>query len=357
MKERAGYFRNADGIRGLACLVVLFVHSINGVFVGARPYLPGTGKVGVWLFFVLSAFLLTNHLFLRGTSVRSLADYILARCLRIVPLFVIAVIFYFFAGTTAITTWADVGNALALTKGYAHLWTVPVELKFYVLLFPLAVPTISIYRRFGPVWSATFVVACGIASSVLFPFTGTTENSPELRWYIPCFLIGMLCAVAYPSIKDKAARMPSVGISLLVVLAIIAMTDYFRSMYYPDAPHYWLGNKFVPLGMLWAVFMVVNLDDAGPMGRLLSSRAMTNIGRWSYPIYLFHWYFVTKAAEIRPNNVLSVVLSIILAIAVGAVAHRTIERPIMNTRGMLGRFILRRHAVAPERLRATIGSD
>ncbi|WP_213947860.1 acyltransferase [Luteibacter sp. dw_328] len=346
MTERSAYFRNADGIRGLACLVVLLVHSVNGIFIGARPYLPGTGKVGVWLFFVLSAFLLTNHLFLRGTTMRSLADYVLARCLRIVPLFVIAVVFYFFFGTTTITTWADVTNALTLTKGYAHLWTVPVELKFYVLLFPLAVPTIAIYNRFGPMWSATFVLACGVVSSVLFPFTGTTENSPELRWYIPCFLIGMLCAVIYPSIKARAVRMPSVAISVLVIAAIVAMTDYFRAMYYPDAPHYWLGNKFVPLGALWAVFMLVNLDDTGPMGRLLASRAMTNVGRWSYPIYLFHWYFVTRAAELRPNSLVSVLVAIILAITIGAVAHRYVERPIMSARGMLGRSILRRPAAA-----------
>jgi len=346
MSERAGYFRNADGIRGLACLIVLLIHAVNGIFPGARPYLPGTGKAGVWLFFVLSAFLLTNHLFLRGTTWRSLVDYVLARVLRIVPLFFVAVLFYFAFGTTTITTWTEVGKALTLSEGYAHLWTVPVEMKFYILLFPLAVPTIAIDRKFGPAWSGAFVVAVALVSSIAFPFTEMPENSPELRWYVPCFLIGMFCAVIYPSIKERVSRLPSTAITVLVFISIVAMTDCFRAMYYPHAPDYWLGNKFTPLGMLWAVFMVVNLDDAGVIGRLLASRFMTKLGHWSYPIYLFHWYFVSKAWELLPDSVLSAMTSIVLAIAVGAAAHRWIERPMMSARGRIGRLVLRRSAVS-----------
>jgi len=341
MATREVYFRNADGIRGLACLIVLFAHSINGIYSGARVYLPGTGKVGVWLFFVLSAFLLTNHLFLRGTTMRSFIDYGVARIFRIAPLFVVAVLFYYLFGTTPISKISDVVNALALSKGYAHLWTIPVEAKFYVLLFPLAIPVIAICRKFGVVWSAIFVTAIGFASSLAFPFTGTPENSPQLRWYVPCFLIGVLCAVVYPSLRERIRHWPSMLISLVIIAVMVVMTDYFRSMYYPLAPHYWLGNKFIPLGALWGIFMLVNLDDAGPAGRILSSAPMTSIGRWSYPIYLFHWYFVTKAAEIRPDSIFSVAAAISLAIIVGALVHRYIERPVMTARKRLERSILR----------------
>lgn len=340
MTERAVYFRNADGIRGFACLIVLLAHSVNGVYLDTRPYLPGTGKIGVWLFFVLSAFLLTNHLFLRGTTVRSLLDYVLGRVLRIVPLFVLAVLFYFVFGTAGISSWSDVVKALTLTGGYAHLWTVPVEMKFYLLLFPLAIPTIAIYRRTGPVWSGSFVIACGLLSSVLFPFTRTAASSPELRWYIPCFLFGVLCAVVYPSIKEKAARAPSVAISLGMIAIMVGMTDYFRTMYYPDAPNFWLANKFIPLGALWGIFILVNLDDVGPVGWLISSKIITNIGRWSYPIYLFHSYFVIKASELRPNSALSLFGAMALSIAVGALAHHFIERPLMNARSRIARLII-----------------
>jgi len=45
------HFPEADGIRGLACLMVLFVHITAITFPETHPYLRGTGKIGVWLFF------------------------------------------------------------------------------------------------------------------------------------------------------------------------------------------------------------------------------------------------------------------------------------------------------------------
>lgn len=53
-------FEGADGIRGLACLIVLCTHAVAMFFNSTYMALAGMGKVGVWLFFVLSAFLCNN---------------------------------------------------------------------------------------------------------------------------------------------------------------------------------------------------------------------------------------------------------------------------------------------------------
>lgn len=125
----------ADGIRGLACLIVLVVHATAVTFPATYPYLRGTAKVGVWLFFVLSAFLLTYKLLHRGFSLRTLVDYGLGRFLRIYPLFALTVLGYYLLWPSAgIATQADLVQALTLQKGYIHLWTVPVEFKFYFFL-------------------------------------------------------------------------------------------------------------------------------------------------------------------------------------------------------------------------------
>jgi hypothetical protein len=47
-----------DGLRGLAILLVVVAHS-PGLFV----FLPNVGRAGVYLFFVLSAFLLSRQLY------------------------------------------------------------------------------------------------------------------------------------------------------------------------------------------------------------------------------------------------------------------------------------------------------
>ena len=45
-------------IRGFACLLVIIAHILSGMpYIGIN--VAGTGKIGVWLFFILSAFLLT----------------------------------------------------------------------------------------------------------------------------------------------------------------------------------------------------------------------------------------------------------------------------------------------------------
>ena len=54
-----------DGLRGLAILLVVVAHS-PVIFV----FLPNVGRAGVYLFFVLSAFLLSRQLYNSGLSGR-----------------------------------------------------------------------------------------------------------------------------------------------------------------------------------------------------------------------------------------------------------------------------------------------
>jgi hypothetical protein len=39
----------ADGIRGIACLMVVLVHCTGMMLPATAPFLSGTGKIGVWL--------------------------------------------------------------------------------------------------------------------------------------------------------------------------------------------------------------------------------------------------------------------------------------------------------------------
>ncbi|UPU00223.1 acyltransferase family protein [Bradyrhizobium barranii subsp. apii] len=55
-------FAELDGLRGLAAITVVFEHLSNaGVPVVPVPFLGGQSRVAVWVFFVLSAFLLTSR--------------------------------------------------------------------------------------------------------------------------------------------------------------------------------------------------------------------------------------------------------------------------------------------------------
>lgn len=97
--SRSRHYAGADGIRGFACLIVLLVHAAALFFNDIYMALAGTGKIGVWLFFVLSAFLLTSKFEQSGFSVFSISAYAMGRALRVLPIFVLVVFLYYVFGT------------------------------------------------------------------------------------------------------------------------------------------------------------------------------------------------------------------------------------------------------------------
>jgi len=139
-----------DGLRGFAALIVVFSHTSNaGMFFLPMMDLRGTGKSGVFLFFLLSSFLLTLPLLSKGKSIFSfsvMSHYWQRRFFRIYPLYTL----YLLLGllTTAILStyigknvgipfaldWNQFLRHILLQEGKGVTWSIAVEFKFYFLL-------------------------------------------------------------------------------------------------------------------------------------------------------------------------------------------------------------------------------
>lgn len=213
-----------DGIRGLACLLVVCTHAL-GVFIPAsNPYIVGIGKNGVWLFFVLSAFLLTTQLERSGFGGRALLVYAVNRCLRILPLFVIVVLMYWAWGTADINSWHDVKRAVLMQQGYAHLWTIPVEFKFYALLPFVAASLVYTKQRLGVVVMLALSAAVIGLLQLVWPYWHTPYNSLSTGWYLPCFIWGCAAAVAFDILRPwvTPGRATLVGAVILVIMALVS---------------------------------------------------------------------------------------------------------------------------------------
>src|SRR5258708_2528035 len=319
----------ADGIRGFACLWVLVVHNIAIIFPSTFPGLAGCGKIGVWLFFVLSAYLLTCKLRVTGLSWCALGSYGWGRFWRIVPPFAAALLLYRFAATAGIDSSGDLVDALMLRKGYAHLWTIPVEFKFYFIL-PIFVAGFAWLARSGGLRT---VVLGGIALIVLhqvvFPFWQLGDNSIETRWYLSSFLVGIVAAFLPRLHRPVAATIWGVAILASVVLLMPVVR---HALFGIEVSRY-LMNKYLLLSPLWAIFIVTQADGVGWIGRILRGRVMSALGHWSYSIYLVHWLFALKAREIAADHMIAVIISMVLAVFVGYCFYRTIERPSAFCRG------------------------
>lgn len=329
----------ADGIRGLACLTVLLTHAVSMFFIAAAArHLAGTGKIGVWLFFVLSALLLTKKFQNTGFGTESLTAYAVGRFLRIIPLFVIAVLVHKAFGSLGITAWSDVMAALTFQKGYAHLWTVPVEFTFYLWLPLVALGFIAARSR-GVLTACGLLVALICAQQLIWPYWETPINALGTGWYASSFTIGCFLAVTLndvrPRITNKLANVLAISVTLGLVLAA------------PGSRHAVFGvpldlaivDKFVYISAAWAVFIVATIDGKGIFGRLVTSRFMRKLGAWSYSLYLFHGLVLVEIADRFPNNVVAMLAGIVAAIAVGAASYYAIELPIERYRQKLQRGI------------------
>ena len=137
-----------NGVRGYAALVVLIGHcSFRGMFDGTYYYLGGIQRSGgVYVFFVLSAFLLSarlNEVFSQDNKPQGILNYFYRRLIRIIPLYYIVLIVYYAASTITgknviIVTFDSLFESMALHRGYGVFWAIPVEFLSY-FWFPVFV--------------------------------------------------------------------------------------------------------------------------------------------------------------------------------------------------------------------------
>src|SRR3954463_1691361 len=137
-----------DGMRGIGFLLVITAHIPSVPLFG---YLQGWSAV--WLFFVISGYLVTMLLMREENSQGRVAfgPFLVKRFFRIVPSYWVAILIYWLACVTLLPDdyesfterlpyFLSFNPEYANANGYSiftHSWTVGVELKFYLLLPPV----------------------------------------------------------------------------------------------------------------------------------------------------------------------------------------------------------------------------
>lgn len=131
--RRGDHLAVLDGWRGISILLVLAAHLLP---LGPKAWQlnSAAGPMGMALFFILSGFLITRFLLQR----RSLVDFLIRRFFRIVPLAWIAMALVLaMSHASSSATWAHFlfyANLppVQLTEAGSHLWSLCVEMQFYV---------------------------------------------------------------------------------------------------------------------------------------------------------------------------------------------------------------------------------
>jgi peptidoglycan/LPS O-acetylase OafA/YrhL len=304
------------GLRGLAAMMVLLSHlGIAGMAVLPLPH-DRIGKAGVWVFFVLSAYLLAPKV----KAPRDIPAFLLQRFFRIYPLLFVALLLHAAFGHISA---ADIPASLLLLQGHGEIWAIPVEFKFYLLA-----PVAGLLLRYaGRATAALWLLAAlGMALSSPSPvFSGGIQFVSR----ITPFVVGTAIAL-WPRDVSLPTAIGALASTLLAVAA-----------------YRWLsiGLIYVPpqLLSLWLATSVGGLVLGIRSTRISSVfgwRPFVWLGEVSFSIYLLHSFVIQLAPAAGMNGFAVVAVTLALA----AVSHRFIEQPGIR----IGKRIIRRIGMVPQ---------
>jgi peptidoglycan/LPS O-acetylase OafA/YrhL len=330
--------RGFDGLRAIAFLLVFMSHKIP------FPLTDRYGTIGVWLFFVLSGFLITrilanscDHLERGVGSFRGhLSNFYIRRTARIFPAYYL---FLLILSALAVAGLVNIGersrqlaNWLYLTNIYVgrrgwgtdlgHLWSLAVEEQFYIFFAPLALAL----RRQHLSYLCGVVLFGSVLAHIILVVSGTWVVSLDVNSFLNFGLlaIGGLAALG----ADR--RLPqflSGNIPILTVLVLFLIVPI-------------LGETDAMLafgrlsGFLLAILLIqIYQAQHCRMVSLLDIRPLSGLGLISYGAYLFHPVIkvdgILHAFGYGPlPAVASLSVELLATIGLAAFSWRVLENPI-----------------------------
>lgn len=280
--------------RGISIFFVVAYHFTNRVDPAAlgsnvQPTLVFySGKLGVYIFFILSGFLISLTL---GGS-KTLAEFYAKRISRIWPLFIFASIVIFaalqfadpprvFEGegaktfNTAVITWKDLLATIFFLPQLGFrwvdgvMWSILVELKFYMFI---GLTAVAFRERFVAAFGM-MCAALGIAEFAIYLYIGEGDYTFAnkllhgffIAQFLPFFAVGVMMQ------KRRYDGLFLINVFLCIIQTVIAVSKN------PEL------NLYGTLEFLF-VFSLILAGD----WFIFQQKIFVWIGKYSFSIYLFH---------------------------------------------------------------------
>ncbi|MCF0050063.1 acyltransferase [Dyadobacter sp. LJ53] len=355
MQKQQEYFRQLDGLRAIAIILVILFHWFPE---GEGINVLANGPLGVTLFFVLSGFLITRILLVSKASVeeaglaQTYKNFLLRRGLRIFPLyyFLLFVIWQAksipFIPTVNTDFYTYPAHYILYISNFllektanwsdllSTLWSLSVEEQFY-LFWPLIILSVRV-RFIKNVIAGT--IALGIISRLLLSFFGH-----NLGVLMPTCLdaFGLGALWAYVLVYDRS---PEIFLRKLKIFAAGGLTFFlFFCLTHADSV---LVTLFFRTSMaVFCLFFVAHASHGNGfrsvVGKILNHSALRYIGKISYGLYIYHMVVPSillpllikifqriLKIEIILTEAMGKVVSLALVIAVASLSWFFFESPI-----------------------------
>jgi len=316
--SRVDRVASLTGIRAVAALLVVGTHSAYTTGKYTHGYLGlvcSRMEMGVPIFFVLSGFLLFRP-WVKSVATDgptpSLSRYAWRRVRRIMPAYTVTVLVAYLvyqfhtAGPNPGHTWIGLFRNLTLTQvytdnylgsylhqGLTQMWSLAVEVAFYLVLPALAYLLLVLVcrRRWQPVRLLAALAGLALLTPAWLILVHTTNWLPNgARLWLPTYLAWFLGGMVLSVLQAMGVRCYAFG---AIPLAIISY--FIVSTPIAGAP------TTSPSGLVEALFKAgfyavigtlavapLALGDHGWYARLLATRPMVWLGEISYEIFLIH---------------------------------------------------------------------
>lgn len=345
-----------DGLRGLAVLIVFLSHtSGTGRYLLPFADFAGTGKSGVFLFFVLSSFLLTLPFLKKGVSAKRknfLMNYSVRRFLRIYPLY----FFYLLlALISSLVLWKIVGfdkpigfpftlsfndfyEQLLLIQGKGVTWSILVEFRYYFIL-PILALTYAVVFKNSLLPSVILTIGLIILSQLIWPQSESANNDPRLGPYLPIFFMGSLLAVIFHKWQENKFSENKNLVITVEVLGLLAILTLIFMI--PSISTYILGKEIVPtyynkqyilFGLLWSVVVFSCVAGFGVLRRFFEISFLRYLGFISFSVYLWHLSVIEVIKRIGTDIPMQGWIMLVLTIAISHISWVLIERSTSKIR-------------------------
>lgn len=283
-----GRFDELDGLRGLAAITVVIEHLSNaGMRVAPGLFLGGQSRIAVWVFFALSAFLLTLQAINvpQGGRAKWSLKYMLRRAFRIYPLFIVCIFIDALLNRVSIETAV---SYLTLTThpdlNYIY-WSIPPEFLFYFLI-----PIIGFAASLAPRASVIGLLALSIASIA-------HGRHYDFFSFLSTFVFGSIAAISFAKWPDRIEGLTTWW-PIAPVVALLSSFPLISAAGLSIAPVQWNGMH----GALWSI-VILACAFGSPQFRWLSIRPLRYLGNLSFSIYLTHPWLVSLAGHLGLKNV------------------------------------------------------
>lgn len=367
-RQSNGYRLDIDGLRGVSVLAVILFH-LNS------QWLPG-GFVGVDVFFVISGYLISKHIFDEiGSGTFSLTEFYRRRIKRIAPamLAVVAVSLVIALlvmrpadavkmAKSAVWSLASIANVYfwaAEDTGYfaassaeqplLHLWSLGVEEQFYIVWPLLAM----LFYRAGR--EKAMLVAMLFAAVASFAFGSIYfSHDPSFVYYMLPSRAGELLLGAVVALLEKRGAYQRLPASFMAPIALAGMVLLATSLILLSEAQPFPGWMAAPPTVGVACLLFTGCGRGTWISRGLSARPLVWVGAISYSAYLWHWPLLAfYRYGYGPVSVPAAIVIFALTIGLAWATFAFVEQPARRAR-LQFRAILTRQFIVPATALAAI---